>query len=213
MKWSLSALSTFEKCAARYKFKYIERLPEPTRPAAASRGVDMHKYIEDYINGTVDGLPASLIMYQPYFDNLRQVKAMCEVKIALNEKWEVIDWESPDVWYRGILDLLHLQPPVALVKDWKTGKEYDDHYDQKEIYAIATFAAYPEIDTVKAIHVYLDLGRNTERVYARDQAAARRSFWEGRVARMSSERAYIPSPSYSCRYCAFSKEKGGPCKF
>ena len=43
--WSYSRLADYEKCAALYRFRHIEKLPEP-KGDALTRGINIHTQIE-----------------------------------------------------------------------------------------------------------------------------------------------------------------------
>lgn len=240
MSWSLSSLGTFEKCAAKYDYKYIKKLPELSRSAAADRGVNLHKMVEDFVAGATDSLPAELSFYTQFLLGLRTHEIYPEHKVALDRNWELTDWDAKDLWYKGVLDLKLLErpeeltrgdcllsgepkgygpePTAAVVYDWKTGKIYPDHDDQKAIYSLAVFSEHPAVQRVRAIHVYLDLGKSREITYYRNEVQQLRELWEARVKRLENAAAtegygYPPNPTFMCRYCSYSKFKGGPCRF
>jgi hypothetical protein len=66
---------------------------------------------------------------------------------------------------------------------------------------------------VRAIHVYLDLGKNREKTLHRDQVPDVQRRFSERVAKLESCTEFYPKPQYLCRYCNFSKANGGPCIF
>lgn len=212
MSWSLSRLQSFESCAAKYKYQYLDKLPSTPNPAMA-RGLMKHKVMEDYMNGVGGALPTELAHYGIFLDAARQKNGKAEIKLGLKRDWTPCDFDDPEVWWRGVLDLLVLEEVQAIVYDWKTGKIYDSHDDQKFLYAIAVLATYPDLMQVRAIHVYLDQGKNREKTLHRDQAFILRGGYEVRVDRMQSSPEYIPNPTFMCRYCSFSKENQGPCRF
>jgi hypothetical protein len=38
--------------------------------------------------------------------------------------------------------------------------------------------------------------------------------WEGRIKALFADDTFAPRPSdFACRFCDYSKEKGGPCEF
>lgn len=210
MTWSLSKLGTYERCAAKFKYKYIERLPEK-QGEAASRGSMLHAAIEKYLLSELDALPEELDFYTEFLRGLRGLGTP-EASIHLDREWKPVE-SRKSAWYTGIQDLLIPKVPTIVVYDWKTGREYPEHYQQKEIYAIAALAAYPEAFEARMIHVYVDSKRMTDRTYHRDQAISLRTRWEERVERMDKDEEHIPNPSYLCRYCSFSRVNGGPCRF
>ncbi len=227
MSWSLSSLGTYEKCAKKYEYKYILRLPE-ARHSAASRGVELHKAVEDFVAGTIQKLPAEIDFYTQFLTGLRQHEIYPEHKISLDREWNKVEWDDKEkVWYKGVLDLKLIDPGTgegsvpgvrgdptsATVYDWKTGKIYPDHDDQKTIYSLGVFSEHPTLQRVRAIHVYLDLGKSREVTFHRDQVHQLRELWVARVSELENAQGFPPNPSYMCRYCAFSRANGGPCRF
>lgn len=216
MSWSLSSLGTYEKCAASYKYRYIDKIPTTSQSAAASRGTDVHAKIEMFLTGELKELPSELNFYTQYLNNLKTQTIYPEHKIALTNQWEPTTWDADNRWYKGILDLKVIAGPEATeatVIDWKTGKIYPDHEDQKSIYSIAVSAEHPSVLRVRAIHVYVDLGKSRETTFDRQQLLQLRPAWDSRVLRMEKEEEYLPNPSFKCRFCPYSNEKGGPCRF
>lgn len=210
MSWSLSSLGTWEQCPLKYKLKYKDKIPDKPSVAAA-RGTDNHALIEAYLKGEIELLPSVLSFYQQFLSGLKLYPIFPEHKIAVNASWQPVNWS--DGWLRCVLDLKLRDGTGAVIYDWKTGKMYDDHYDQKELYSLAVFSEDPDVQRVRAIHVYLDLNKITERTYERGDIALRRERWQSRVDKMEKDASYIPNPTWKCRYCPYSREKGGPCQF
>jgi hypothetical protein len=209
IRHSLSKLKCFEQCPLKYKLRYVDGIQDPSGPAA-QRGILMHAVFENHLRGEDVVWPANLKHYEGFSENLKKSGALPEKVLTLDKDWKPVEEE---VWYKAILDVLLIKEPEAWIYDWKSGKEYDDHYDQKEIYSVAVFCSFPEVSTVRAIHVYLDHGRNTERVYDRSQMPAMRDRWALRFKKLEDTTEFHPNPNFGCRYCGFSKSKGGPCRF
>lgn len=214
--WSLSSLGTYERCGFKYRLKYVEKIPE-ARSEKASRGVDNHAIVEGFLKGAIPELPSELGFYSSFLTGLKTYEIYPEHKISLTRQWIPTTWSSKDSWYRGVLDLKLLTgAPDAregIVYDWKTGKIYPDHDDQKSIYAIALLSEEPSLRQVRSVHVYLDLNSNREKTFHRDQMHELRQSWETRVQRLEQDPVYIPNPGWYCRHCSYSREKGGPCQF
>lgn len=211
MTWSLSRLQTYEGCAMKYKFRYVDGLKSDAGPAAA-RGQLKHKNIEDYVNG-IGQLSEDLAHYGPFLDHTKTLNCIAEIQMGLNDQWKPVPYEDASVWLRAVLDLLVVGAVEATVFDWKSGKIYDKHEDQRDLYSVVVLATHPEIYQVRAVHVYLDQGRNREKTIHRDQARAIQEKFEARVARMEADKEWIPNPTFMCRYCSFSRFNGGGCKF
>jgi len=214
--WSLSAWSLFERCKFAYKCRYIDRVPGPAPSGPAQRGIDTHKEIEMNL---LHGHPLSFELQKKWghaFNEIKGYELQTEHKIALTREWIPTAWESG--WLRMVLDLKAKKPGGYTVYDWKTGKEYPEHFDQKELYALGVLSEHPEISQVKAVHVYLDLGKQTQREYHRDQLLARRAQWDFKgkkieAALLDPSFPWIPEPNYLCKWCAYARGNGGPCKF
>lgn len=214
MVWSLSKLQTFEKCPLKYKYKYIDKIPDGPSGPAAARGTMLHAAMEAHIV-TGDALPAELSMYTGFLGSLKsqEGQVLPEAKLGMKIDWSPCAYDDPDVWWRGILDLLVVSATQGVVYDWKTGKIYPDHDDQKDIYSTATLSKYPHLYEVRAIHVYLDIGKNKEKTTHRNQVADVQKRFEHRVHMMECCVEFIPKPQFLCRYCGYSRVNGGKCQF
>jgi len=211
--WSLSSLGTYEQCAAKYRYKYIDGLQEQ-RSESASRGVSSHAVVEGYLKGDLTALTPELSFYQGFFNQIRSLENYPEIKLGVDRQWNPIPWESPEIWWKGVLDLLVFPTKeMAIIYDWKTGKIYPDHDEQKAIYSLGVFSTYPAVREVRALHVYLDLGQNRHKTYHRDQVRMLREPWQNRVQKLERDTQFIPNPSFRCTRCSFSQAKGGPCRF
>jgi hypothetical protein len=213
MTWSLSRLKTFEQCHAKFDYQYNLGLDRGSSGPAAERGVAIHKDIENSLKGaapapTESGHVGDLINAL----KLSGAKFHPECNIKLDREWKQV--VVGDYWYHGILDLLVFpEVGVAHIRDWKTGKIYPDHDKQKELYALAVFCAFPETQEIQTFFDYLDQGKTITRTFHPHMVEPAKERWSRRVARMESATEFMPMPGYACRWCGFSKAKGGPCRF
>lgn len=216
MKWSLTSLSTYEKCPAQYKFRYMDNIPTPPTGGAAARGTEIHAAFEGYLTGKLPTLPEEFNFYTGLLNELRAKETYPEHTICLTREWTPTAATADDRWYKGILDVKAFErgkTTEATVIDWKTGKIYPEHQDQKSLYSLAVFAEHPDVQRVRAQHVYVDLGKTRETIYDREQMHELRAAWDTRVLKLEKEKEWIPNPSFKCRFCPYSKDKSGPCRF
>lgn len=244
--WSLSAIGTFEKCQFRAKLRYVDRVPEK-RGEAADRGIDFHKDIENFLKGASQSLPSPLDYYQGWFDEVKKYEIYPEYVIKLDENWQpaeenywykgVLDLlvvqraaehllrepvregcDNPEAEGRAE-EVVQKVPPAKelIIYDWKTGRIYPEHDDQKSLYSRAAFAKFPSVLSVRAIHVYVDLRQIREKTFHRDEMHQLRTEWDGRAGKflqaLKDPEGMIPNPGFHCRWCPFSATKGGPCRF
>jgi hypothetical protein len=207
MTWSLSRLKTFEQCAAKYDYRYRQQVPvTDTSSPAAARGVKIHKEIEQSLN---DGAP--MPMEASFLTDI-PAGGHPEFTVKLDREWKQA--VAGDYWYHGIIDLyVRTSETTATIYDWKTGKIYPDHEDQKSLYALVLMCIFPELQEVKTIFSYLDLRKQIPKVFHPHSNLLAKETWNARVAKMEGATEFIPSPGYLCRYCAYSRSAGGPCRF
>jgi hypothetical protein len=214
MRWSYSRYGTWKKCPRLYKYRVIDNLPEPPMTEGpAVRGTEIHAMFEAYLKDQITELTDEFSYYQNFLDGLKAYGVHSEIKLAFDENWEPVDWDAENMWFRCILDALVVQPDRGTIYDWKTGREYKDHADQREIYSISVLSAYPELYEASAYHTYIDTKQNTFTTFHRDQLPELKAKWKENVRLMFEDTLWPANPSFMCRYCNFSRYKGGPCAF
>ena len=216
--WSYSRWSTYDECPQRARFVYIDKLPEPGSQAM-ERGSQIHKTLERYVQ---DSNAMCEIPHE--FGRLRGMArvykvrgAKPEVQVAFNRAWQRVDWFSPDVYVRGIFDLVVVDNGQAVVIDYKTGKYRDSHEEQGELFALLAFLAYPATSSVRVEFWYVDAKPDercrTERVYKRvDWLDRLKEKWQRRGDEMTTAEDFPARPGQACRWCHFRAANGGQCR-
>jgi len=211
--WGYSKLETFEKCPQKFKFQFIDKLPQPGS-AAMERGSKMHESIETYLNGWTKELIPECQSFQEAIDSLKGTKFQAEQAIGLDKNWNKLpDWFHKDTWIRAKADAMYISEDILVVIDFKSGKYRIPSTDQVELYAIVGGALYPEVTHVNAEYWYLDTGEVYTRTYSQDELKTLRKKFEKRVAPMYVNTNWTPQPSIECRWCPYSKTKGGKCAY
>lgn len=147
--WSFSALDTFKTCPRQYEAKYVTKSVQEEKSEQMLWGERVHKAFELRQN---DGtpLPDGLQDHEPYMQRLEALPGihMVEQKIALDNKRRPCGFFERDVWFRGIIDYIKVAPDGSVViVDYKTGKPHNK-FDQLMLFALHTFALYPDHDLV-----------------------------------------------------------------
>lgn len=152
--WSYSSLKLFEQCPRKYQAERITKEVPFTQGEAALYGEQLHKAAEEYIR---DGKPIDprFSFIQSYLDKLNAIEGtkFCELKLGVKRvegRLVACDFFDPDVWFRGIADLVIINGDKAYVVDYKSGKsaKYAD-IRQLALMAAALFLKYPEIKKIK----------------------------------------------------------------
>ena len=210
--WSYSARKVFEDCAYRSYLEKVEKIASPSGPAA-DRGSKIHDQAENFVDGSIDPLPASLKKFTSEFDELKRGFADGLVELegewGFTLDWESTGWASPDTWARIKLDAhVHEKDGTsARVIDYKTGKHYGNeiaHSQQALLYAIATFLKYPNIQYIQTEMWYLDHAKTNKKSYTREQAMIFLPSQMQRAIKMTTATVFEPSPNKdTCRFCSF----------
>ena len=152
--WSFSSIKTFEQCPKKfYHLKVVKDFQEDQNAEHLIYGTRFHEAAEFYIRDNTP-LPPEFKYAKPSLDNLkaRPGQKLCEYEMGLTENLEPCGFKDPNVWWRGIADLIILEDDgTARVLDYKTGKsaKYADT-GQLELMALAVFKHFPQVHTVKA---------------------------------------------------------------
>lgn len=209
--WSYSRLSSWEACPAKAKYKFLDKLPEPDSPAAA-RGGAIHTLAEKYIKGEITELPPELVQVEEYLEGLKGGDA--ELQLAFTKDWEPCSWFGPQVYCRVVFDVVKRDGAKGTVVDHKTGKQrQEEHTDQLRLYALTAFLQWPELDEIEAQILYIDHGERLRMTFHRASIDELKTYWDNRAGKMMADTIFSPKPNPGCRWCAFSKSKGGPCIF
>jgi CRISPR/Cas system-associated exonuclease Cas4 (RecB family) len=152
--WSYSSLKLYETCPRKYQAEKVTKEVKFTDTDATIYGKELHSAAEEYIR---DGKPIDprFSFIQPYMDKLAAISGekYCELKLGVKKndgRLVACDFFDPDVWFRGVADLVIIDGDKAYVTDYKTGKsaKYADTR-QLALMAAALFLKYPEIKKIK----------------------------------------------------------------
>lgn len=213
--WGFSKLDVFRTCPAKFKYQFIDKLPQDSSPAM-DRGDKMHKNIESYLKGWTNELIEENSEWKIHFDELKKEDFRGEQALGLDKNWKVLkNWFGKDVWVRIKMDAYYLDPveKAVVVIDFKSGKYRVPSTDQIELYAIAGLSLFPDIQKVRAEFWFLDQMDTYMKTYSAEQLVELRKKYENDAARIYTEQAWTPTPSSECRWCSYSKHKGGTCKY
>lgn len=209
MPWSLSQYNLYKKCPTAFKFRVVERRPDPAGPAAA-RGTDIHAQLEGYLKtGTWGGNIREFTRKKA--ELMRELRYSSELRIALNSDWQLVEWKDPTAWVRGVIDAFSLAENYIEMGEWKTGQVYEDHKGQRRLYLVLALSAFPEVEAAKIETIYADQDHAQGDELTRENLAAEQAYWKIAVEPMLNDTFFSPRPGGHCRWCAFSKDKGGPC--
>lgn len=209
---SYSRLSLYEKCPAQYKFRYIENIPTE-KGKAAQRGTDLHASIEGFLEGHKTTIHKEVVSIKQTLVHVKKNNPFVEHKIAFNEDFKaVVPWKDPAAWFRMVLDSAYLYGDEAHVQEWKSGKVYDDHADQRKLYAVGALGEWGAMQEAIVVTHYIDQGKKVTLRVERGRRTILAGQYTQRINVLAREKHWAPRPGKYCYWCSYSRYKGGPCK-
>lgn len=211
--WGFSKLDTYRDCPKKFFFQFISKLPQPGSPAM-ERGSKLHEAIEMYLNGWAKELSEELTNWKEPLDKLKAKDYQAEQALGFDKSWvKLKDWFQPTVWLRAKMDAKYVEGDTGYAIDFKSGKYRIPSTDQVELYAVVMSAMHPELTKVVAEFWFLDTGDVYSREYTKETLLKLRTKFEQAVHPIYTDTVWEATPSAACRWCPYSKTKGGPCKY
>ena len=105
-------------------------------------------------------------------------------------------------------------PTTARVIDYKTGRRHGNevkHTEQGQVYQLATFMRFPELQHITVEFWYVDHDETDIKTYDRTMGTAYFEKYDRRFDAVTSCTDFKPNPNaFSCKWCAY---KGNACEF
>ena len=205
---SFSKIKAFEQCPKQFYHMKILKEYEEKETEAMLYGTLFHEAAENYVSGK-ESLPEKFNYALGVLDSLqaKQGEKLCEYKLGLTKNLEPCGFSDPDVWFRGIADLIILDEDLAWVVDYKTGKSarYADK-GQLELMALATFKHFPHVQEIRAGLLFVVSKALIRDTYTKDMESKLWDKWLSNYANMEiavDNDVWNPRPSGLCkRHCA-----------
>ena len=207
--WSFSRIKAFEQCPKQFYHEKVLKQYPFIQTEAMIYGNQFHKACEDYI-GKGEPLPERFMYIKDALDKLNQREGVkiCEQRLGVTANLEPCKFGARNVWFRGIVDLAILDEDsgIGWIIDYKTGKsaKYADK-GQLELMALAIFAHYPKITSIRAGLLFVVANKLVKETY---EVADRANLWEKWASNYATmEKAFEadvwnPRPSGLCkRHC------------
>jgi RecB family exonuclease len=140
------------------------------------------------------------------------------------------DWapvsDGAHTWLRVKLDAFALiDDDHAVVIDYKTGKKFGNeikHAQQCQLYQLAAFLRYPELEKITAELWYLDVDDISTQTFTRTQGLKFFKGFDNRAREMTSTTIFRPKANvYNCKFCPYAPaeysnkwvNKSGDCRY
>lgn len=222
--WSHARLSTFEQCRYQAKLRFVDRIPEQyseVREEIIQRGEALHLAAEKYVRGELAELPPELGALANEFTALRDAYKLGGVELeaewGFGPNWEIVDWRYATCRVKADA-FVRTSPHTATLIDYKTGKRVGKeikHGEQMQLYCVAAFLRYPELEEIVVELWYPDVNLIVPMTFSRRQGLKLLPSFERRAKALLECTDFRPNPNvWSCRYCPYSIKAGnGKCGF
>lgn len=219
LSWSYSKLKNYETCPRRHNEVDLLKNYKDGEGEAMLWGNQCHAALAQAVSGiaalpaTMSGFadwvtyaqnkpfagPASLLAYLA-----TQPAGMLyvEQKYAITRDFQPRPFFGvPDIWYRGIADVVNIWGKVARTLDWKTGKILKDPV-QLALTAQCIFSKFPDIEIIIAEYIWLADDAKTTQYFFRASMA---DLWLKLLPRVGELETAAKTNSYP-------PKRGGLCK-
>jgi len=206
--WSYSSLDLFKQCPQKYyRLRVLKDVKDP--PAEhLNYGLAVHKAAEDYIGKGVPIPEKYVAILKTSLDRLIAMEGEkhCELRLGLTQGLEPCGFFAPDVWWRGVADLIIIKDDSAYVVDYKTGKssKYADT-KQLELLSLAVFKHFPQVKKIKGGLLFVVANDLIKANYEQDKAGVYWTKWledTGRLDAAIANDVWNAKPNFTCRqYC------------
>lgn len=188
--WSYSSIKTFEQCPKKYYHLKVAKDVKDTGNAATYYGGQVHRVAESFIaSGTP--VPPKFKQLVPTLDKLNEISGEkhCELRLAVafdGVQYTPTTFYAPDVWWRGIADLVIVDSELAYSVDYKTGKnaKYAD-LRQLDLVAAGLFTYFPEVEKIKSALVYVDSDDFITKEHTRELHKSYYATFENELSRLA----------------------------
>lgn len=212
---SWSRLSDYQQCPLKFRLKYIDKVFKfDDKSPHLIRGSNIHEGLETYVIKCIAGQKSGVKMMSqlpevrntvPLIDRIMQQypDVQPEAQVAVNDRYQMVDWFSKDAYWRAIIDLTCLNNAECLVIDWKTGKvrDYLDEFGQLHLTALIIMMAKPEIQKIRVAYVYVDHKEIKDIEVTRAMIPELKEHFDSEHMRMNADHEFKAIPNEFCKWC------------
>ena len=205
IKWSFSGLKQFINCPKQYNEVKVLQNFKTKVSTQMQYGTEVHKALEEYARDHIPLAP-HYKKFKSLVDVLLEIpgEKYIEYKMALTADKEPCEFDSPDYWVRGIVDLMIVDNDTAFVVDYKTGSNKYPDPKQLKLMALMTFAHFPKVRCVKGGLLFVAKNSFLPDDYL---SSKQDEYWREfapdlmRLELSFKTNHWQPNPSPLCRWC------------
>lgn len=214
MIYSVSRLETYKQCPAKFKFNYIDKIPQVQDTYFLEKGSVIHEAIAELLKGNELGKD---ILFKLDNEDLRegfkQVKRAveyakkyqivgAEIKFNVDSNFKILkDFFDENGMLRGVIDCLAKDEDGIVIIDWKTGYTEPNRF-QILSYAFIVWKIF-NVAISKVVYYMTATGEEIEfRVEESDLIWAEKNITE-LIKAVEADTTFKATPNKYCRYCPY----------
>lgn len=189
--WSYSRIKNYASCPKRHFHIDIAKDYKEEESEILKWGNEVHDKLAKRLSKKTP-LPEGMQEYESWAKKLEAFpgQLFVEQKYGLTEDFRHTGFFDRNVWYRGIADVAIIDGDRGLGVDWKLGKILEDS-QQLALIAACLFAAYPALQRVDTLFVWLKDDAHTRETFLRSDMPG---MWAGLLPRVQQlQKAYADS--------------------
>lgn len=207
VKWSFSGLKDFINCPRQYhEVKILQRFVKKVSQQM-QYGTEVHKAFEDYARDGKE-LPKFYQKFKPQVDALLDIPGTryLEHKMALDDALKPCEFDAPEYWVRGIVDLMIIDESdkTAFIVDYKTGSSRYADPKQLKLMALMAFTHFPSLQKIKAGLSFVAHNQFIPEDYVREDIPVLWNAFKWDLERLNiaaRDNNWPANPTALCRYC------------
>ena len=235
--WSPSKAGLLSQCTKAFEYRYILKLKGTESGTESKIGTAVHRVQELVLDGlnvltaidqtleetpslttgeieSVRSFTSAVVKFKDKFDAFTEAHPIVaihkEKKLAIDKDFKACDYDSPECFLRGNIDVLIVtQSGYLVIIDHKTGKirSIDKHAKQLDMYTVLGLANYPEARGAQTAIHYVAYNTRIDWGPTRSRAKAEallhpylNSYFTSQVTRLADIKATITP---LCNWCNF----------
>jgi len=213
--YSFSRLGTHSQCGRRFKYQYIDKIPQGyVDRTALLKGGAVHSILEKYPEPSTHKLApqyqhiADAFIRSRLGEKYLTAESTRELSFGLTQDFEPCGYSDPDAMFRGSIDFVAPIEQTLHLIDWKTGKYKDlkwQSFDQLMFYAIYFFQRYPNINKIKISYVYVEHEAENDIELFREYLDSYKAQLLNLINAAESDTAFRKCPSKLCEWCPYQE--------
>ncbi len=215
--YSASKISIFDECPYKFKLQYVDRVKVPfVEKAFFEKGKFFHYAFQFYPNDVPKPFnfrlssKSEIKEYVNILNDFLRNKEIRNLLLTEDENEREISFsfrKSNRVLFKGIIDYLSFRDDVAVIVDWKSGKNWNKILGKTDIqiplYALWVLENYSNINRIDASYFYVEENDRDKTTFTREKLPELKDTFDNKINMIETEKEWCKTPHSFCKYCDY----------